>query len=140
MKKDMKKIIFSLWFVIFAAIFAYVAIFKSDIIWLPTKQTGIALWKNALDEVSEMDSTIIQICLFLNSVAYLVNAIFFVLLLREKSNRVSLVITVIAAILAGVVVNYLVSKYSPWTPPCMIMLTNFLITTVLLFFLNKVKR
>lgn len=48
MKKDMKKIIFNFWFIIFAAIFAYVAIFKNDIIWLPTKQTDIALWKNAL--------------------------------------------------------------------------------------------
>lgn len=139
MKKDMKKIIFNFWFIIFAAIFAYVAIFKNDIIWLPTKQTDIALWKNALGEETEIDSAIIQICLVFNSVAYLVNGIFFVLLMRGKTNRAFLAITVIVTIFVGVIANYFAGEYLPWTPPCMIMLTNFLISAELFFFSNKIK-
>lgn len=90
-------------------------------------------------EETEIDSAIIQICLVFNSVAYLVNGIFFVLLMRGKINRAFLAITVIVTIFVGVIANYFAGECLPWTPPCMIMLTNFLISAELFLFLNKVK-
>lgn len=136
--------LFHVWTFIVYIFFAYLLIAHNDVIWGITKLTSIEEWQSLVETNDDERKTVVNICFLFNSLAYIINTIFFLTLNQYKTISLNLINQICIVTLGAIIcilIKVYVDYYLKWEYVYMLVLPNVVIVTViaLLYFLSKSK-